>query len=255
MVAGDVAEIARAMNIQILSVVLLAGVFVLGACTDREAEAQARAQAQAEAAERDAGQAEADFEAAVASQNWALAKAQLDVIQMRWPQTQVAERVLARRDEVEGQVHAQRETERLARLWRYSTLAVEGGQQVSVAIDARAPVDTGAGSSRVQLIFRDHPDWGRSSYLVLDNGDFARACYRSCRVSVTVDDGAPQRMAANRPDTDEAIAMFIDDHRALWQAIDGATTLAVTFPVEAGDTLTAEFEVGGLDRARLPGWN
>jgi hypothetical protein len=61
-------------------------------------------------------------------------------------------------------------------------------------------------------------------------------------------------MAANRPDTDEAIAMFIDDERALWRMLDGAKMLSVEYPVKAGGTRTAVFEVGGLDRSKLPGW-
>jgi hypothetical protein len=87
----------------------------------------------------------------------------------------------------------------------------------------------------------------------MEAGDFD--CYGACRVAVTVDDAAPVRMAANRPDTDEAIAMFIDDERALWRMLDGAKTLSVAYPVKAGGTRTALFEVGGLDRGKLPAWN
>src|SRR5690554_6369287 len=104
-----------------------------------------------------------------------------------------------------------READRTARLWIYNVQEVNGGQQRSAQIYSKDAVETGDVSDRVQLIFRDHPDWGRSSYLVLAGGDFAKACYSACRVTVTVDDGEPRRMAANRPDTDEAIAMFIDD--------------------------------------------
>jgi hypothetical protein len=74
-------------------------------------------------------------------------------------------------------------------------------------------------------------------------------------VQVTVDDAAPKSMAANRPKTDEAIAMFIDDERALWRMTDGAEKLSIEFPVTAGGTRTAVFEVAGLDRTKLPGWD
>lgn len=243
------------MNARLLSAALLAAVLPLSACGDPEAEAQARAQAQAAANERAAEEAEAGFESAVAGENWPLAKAQADVLLARWPDTGAAERVRARFDEVKEKSDAIREADRTARLWSYNVQEVKGGQQRSAAIHSKDAVDTGAGSDRVQLVFRDHPDWGRSSYLVLQGGDFARPCYGSCRVTVTVDDGEPRRMAANRPDTDDAIAMFIDDNRALWRAIEGADMLAIEFPVEAGGTRTVEFEVGGLDRARLPGWD
>ena len=62
-------------------------------------------------------------------------------------------------------------------------------------------------------------------------------------------------MAASRPDTDEAIAMFIEDEAALWKLAGQATTLSVEFPVKAGGTRTAVFEVGGLEPSKLPDWN
>ena len=235
--------------------VVLAAAFALAACGDPEAEAQARAQAQAAAAEREASEAEAGFNNAVSDQNWALAKAHGDVLLARWPDTEAAARVREQFDSVKEKSDAIREADRTSRLWTYNVQEVKGGQQRSAQIHSRDPVDTGDTSDRVQLIFRDHPDWGRSSYLVLAGDDFARPCYRACRVTVTVDDGEPRRMAANRPDTDEAIAMFIDDHRALWRAIEGAKLLTIEFPIEGGDTRTAQFEVGGLDRARLHAWD
>lgn len=226
---------------------------LLAGCQDRAALAERQAQAQAAAAEIEAGQAEAAFESAHAAGNWPLAKAQGDVLRARFPQSQAAQRIAARHDEAVRKANAAREDARLAALWAYQSQAAAGGQQKSAAIYARDPVDVdGSGAKPVRLIFRDHPEWGRSSYLVLEAGDFR--CRPSCRVPVSTDDGEPQRMAANRPDTDEAIAMFIDDERALWRRIDGAKRLSIEFPVAAGGSRTAVFEVGGLDRAQLPGW-
>lgn len=231
---------------------MLAAAVALSACGDPEAEAQARAQAQAAVAEREASEAEAGFNTAVADENWSLAKAHADVLLARWPTTEAAARVEAQFDEVKDRADAIREADRTARLWTYNVQEVKGGQQRSAQIHSSAPAGIGGVSGQVQLIFRDHPDWGRSSYLVLPGGDFARACYRACRVTVSIDDGEPQRMAANRPDTDEAIAMFIDDNRALWRAIDGAKKVVIEFPVAPEGSRTVEFEVAGLDRARLP---
>ncbi|WP_129134926.1 hypothetical protein [Luteimonas sp. YGD11-2] len=237
-----------------LLVPVLLGAFALTACSDREAAAAAQAEARAAAAEQQAQEAEQGFGKAVAEENWALAKAQGDVLFMRWPDTEAAARVRERFDEVAAKAQAAREATRTAALWSYQSIAVKGGEQRSAAIDAREAVDTdGSGTGPVQLIFRDHPEWGRSSYLVLKAGDFD--CYRGCRVNVAIDGGEPRRMAASRPDTDEAIAMFIEDERALWRLLDGAETLSIEFPVKAGGTRTAEFEVGGLDRTRMPGWD
>jgi hypothetical protein len=102
-------------------------------------------------------------------------------------------------------------------------------------------------------VFRDHASWGRSSYLVLQAGDFD--CSPRCTVTVGVDDGEPMRMAARRPNTDDAIAMFINDAAALWEATAGATRITIEFPVRAGGTRTATFDVAGLDESKLPGWS
>jgi hypothetical protein len=61
-------------------------------------------------------------------------------------------------------------------------------------------------------------------------------------------------MAASRPKTDEAIAMFIEDEKALWRKVQKAKTVAITFPVKLGGTRTAVFETGGVDASQLPRW-
>ena len=237
-----------------LLVPVLLGAFALTACSDREAAAAAQAEARAAAAEQQAQEAEQGFRKAVAEENWALAKAQGDVLFMRWPDTEAAARVRERFDEVAAKAQAAREATRTAALWSYQSIAVKGGEQRSAAIDAREAVDTdGSGTGPVQLIFRDHPEWGRSSYLVLKAGDFD--CYRGCRVNVAIDGGEPRRMAASRPDTDEAIAMFIEDHKALWKLAKASKQLSIEFPTRHVGKKTAEFEVGGLDATKLPKWN
>ena len=229
---------------------------LLAAChgQDPQAEAQALAaqQAQQEAAASDAAKA---FDAAVTQQNWRLAKAQGDVLIAQYPQSQAAQRVRAQLDEVKAKAEAVRESERMAALWSYDQEPVTGGTQLSASIYSRDGVDTGGGAQPVRLIFRDHPSWGRSSYLVLAAGDFDKACYGHCKVMVTVDEQAPRAMAANRPDTDEAIAMFIDDHKALWKLAKNSKQLSIEFPTKAVGKRTAEFEVGGLDASKLPKWN
>jgi len=145
------------------------------------------------------------------------------------------------------------EAQRLAALWRYQEATVGGGRQVTAAILSTENVDTdGQGARPVQLVFRDHASWGRSSYLVLQAGDFD--CAPRCTVNVTVDDLAPENMAARRPNTDEAIAMFINDAQALWRLTAGAGRISIEFPVKAGGTRTTRFDVAGLDQSKMPGW-
>lgn len=234
----------------LLSLALLAG------CKDREAEAAAQAAALAQANEQAAAEAERAFEAAVADGNWSLAKAQGDILLAKWPTTEAAERVRPRHEEARAKGAAENEARRVAALWSYQSQAVDGGNQLSAAIYAREPLDVdGSGAKPVRLIFRDHPDWGRSSYLVLPGGDFAKACYRSCSVTVTIDDQPPEKMSANRPKTDEAIAMFIDDEKTLWRLTRDAERMRIEFPTRDVGDKVAEFEVAGLDRAKLPKWD
>ncbi|MCC6989498.1 MAG: hypothetical protein IT181_10900 [Acidobacteria bacterium] len=148
---------------------------------------------------------------------------------------------------------AQLEAQRVAALWRYQEATVGGGAQVTAAIYATDDVDAdGQGPKRVQLVFRDHVKWGRSGYLVLQAGDFA--CRPTCMVQVTADDGPPRTLAAWRPDTDEAIALFIRDTKAFWRITGDAARLRITFPVTAGGTREASFEVVSLDESKMPGW-
>ena len=148
---------------------------------------------------------------------------------------------------------ARLEAQRLLALWRYQDATVGGGAQKTAAIVTTVGVDTdGQGPKPVQLVFRDHKKWGRSSYLVLQAGDFA--CRPRCTVEVIVDDRAPERLAAWRPDTDEAIALFVRDFAKLWRLTGDAARLTILFPVKTGGTRTAAFEVVGLDESKMPGW-
>ena len=242
------------MNTRIIVCAMLLGVVAASGCRDRAADAAARAAAQAAVNEKAAKENADGFDAAVAKENWALAKAQADVLFARYPDTDAAERIRPRYDDVKAKAAAAREAMRVAALWSYGVETVKGGKQLSAAIYSKDDVDTdGSGARTVRLIFRDHPSWGKSSYLVLQAGDFD--CYGGCRVKVKVDDGAPKAMAALRPDTDEATAMFINDERALWRMVRKAKTVAIEFPVKAGGTRSAVFEVAGLDGAKLPGWD
>jgi len=160
----------------------------------------------------------------------------------------------AAKAQARAEAAAAMEAERLKDLWTYTDTPVGRGKQLAAQIRSTNDVDAdGQGGRSVLLVFRDHAEWGRSSYLVLTAGDFN--CSPRCMVSVVVDNKAPLSMAAHRPTTDAAIAMFIDDWRALWRATANAKQLSVEFPVRAGGTRAATFDVAGLDRSRLPGWD
>ena len=235
------------------SIALLAAAAALSACQPAPDPAIAAAAGVA-AGEKAADDAAAQFDAEFAKGNWLLARAHGDVLIAQHPSSQAAARIKANHALAKANAAQAGETQRTAALWAYQTEAVPAGKQLSAAIYARDNVDTdGSGAKQVRLIFRDHPDWGRSSYLTLEAGDFN--CYGGCKVMVKIDDAAPKAMAASRPKTDEAIAMFIEDERALWRLAKQAETLEIVFSVKAGGTRTAVFEVGGLDPVHLPKWN
>lgn len=232
---------------------LLAVTLALAACKPAE-DPKAAAAAKAATDEKAAEDMAKSFEAAVALNKWDVARAHGDVLTAQYPNSQAAARIKAQYEVAKVEAVKALETRRLAALWSYQTQPVlSGGEQRSAALYAKDHIDTdGGGPREVRLIFRDHPEWGRSSYLVLQAGDFD--CYGGCKVKLKVDDAAPKPVAASRPKTDEATAMFIEDERMLWRTVRGAKTIAIEFPVKAGGKRTAVFEVGGLDPGKLPKW-
>ena len=152
----------------------------------------------------------------------------------QYKDTAAAERIAAGFDEVKAKGDA-RDLRRMQALWQYNQIPVGNkGNQVSAQIYSKERVDVdGSGAKTVQLVFRDHPEWKRHAYLVLQAGDFR--CPQ-CTVKVTVDDGKPVSMAAWRPKTDEAIALFITDQKALWKLARKGRSISIEFPVKAGGT-------------------
>ncbi|WP_140726773.1 hypothetical protein [Pseudomonas sp. Hp2] len=235
-----------------LSVAVLS-LLLLSACTDREAQRQAQLAAEAERKEQAAAELAQRYDRAVQDRNWDMARSYGADLLQSYPGTEAARKVEPGYAEVKAKGDEAREQRRLQALWQYNQVAVKGGTQRSAMIDAKEPVDVdGSGAKRVQLVFRDHPQWKRHAYLVLQAGDFD--CYRGCKVQVAVDGGKPRALPAHRPDTDEAIAMFIDDDKALWKLARQAKALSITFPVKAGGTRTAVFETAGVDGTQMPGW-
>lgn len=232
------------------AIAMLAAAVLAAAGCNREQRLAEQAAAQAAAAEDAAKQAEGAFDAAVAEGNWQLAKAQGDVLLARYPTTEAAARVEPRLAEVAARAEAAREERRLAGLWLYQAQPAGKGEQRTALIQAKDAIEVGGVQTPVKLVFRDHPEWGRSSYLVMEAGDFD--CYGSCKVAVSLDGAAAKPMAAYRPDTDEAIAMFINDDRALWKLAQDAKTLEIEFPVKPDGARKVLFEVAALDPDRMP---
>jgi hypothetical protein len=246
----------RPTNARTAATFAVALALALSACGEKADPQAAEKEAAKIIAEREAiAESKAkEFDDAFARKDWKLARGYGDSLQMDYPNSAAAKRIQAQLDEARGHIRGEEDVRRMAALWAYQEQPMKGGAQVSAAIYSKQEVETDGGRKHpVRLIFRDHPEWGKSAYLVLEAGDFN--CYSGCKVQVKVDDGQATPMAATRPKTDEAIAMFIEDERALWRKAKGAKTLEITFPVKAGGTRTALFETGGVDAGKLPKWN
>lgn len=245
----------RPVRAALLGAILL----MASACTDREAQRQAQAAAEAQARERAAAKLQGEHDAAVAANNWELARVHGVALLSQYPGTAAADAIEPALAEITAKAEAAREQRRLAALWNYARVSAGKGEQRSAAIFSSEAVDTGgAAPATVQLVIRDHPEWKRSAYLVLQGGDFD--CYGGCRIKVGFDDAPAKSASAWRPKTDEAIALFIEDYRGLWKQMRQAQRLQVEFPVKggpvkAGGTRSAAFEVGGLDGSQMPGWD
>ncbi|WP_368865806.1 hypothetical protein [Stenotrophomonas maltophilia] len=237
-------------------ILLTACTLALAACSNPEEErkaqeaAAAAVQAQKEAKAEDVAR---QYDMAVAAQDWERARLHGAALLDEYKDTAAAERIAAGFDEVKAKGDAARDLRRMQALWQYNQIPVGNkGNQVSAQIYSKERVDVdGSGAKPVQLVFRDHPEWKRHAYLVLQAGDFR--CPQ-CTVKVTVDDGKPVSMAAWRPQTDEAIALFITDQKALWKLARKGKSISIEFPVKAGGTRTAVFETAGVDASRMPSW-
>ena len=235
-------------------ILLLCCVLALVACGDREAEQRAAVAAQAAANETAAAELATQYDSALTAQNWEMARIHGAALLAQYPQTQAATQVEQTFADTKTKAEEVREQNRLSSLWNYAQVTAGKGIQRSAMIYSKEPVDVdGAGPRTVQLVFRDHPEWKRSAYLVLQAGDFR--CPGGCKVKLVADGAAAKSMAAWRPDTDEAIAMFITDHKALWKLLRKTREVAIEFPVKGGGTRTAVFETGGLNAEHMPGWD
>ncbi len=243
------------MKRKLVCAALLASVLWLPACKREDPQAAVQAAAALQAKKDQAADAAAkQFDDAVTAQDWRMARNYGEILQVEYPTSAAAARIKPKLEEIKVNAEADQQKQRLAALWFYGDEPVKkGGRQLSAAIYSQEPVDTdGGGAHPVRLIFRDHPDWGRSAYLVLEAGDFD--CYKGCQLKVTVD-GKARTLPGSRPKTDEAIAMFIDDYKTLWKLAKTAKQLSIQFPTKAVGKRSADFEVGGLNPEKMPKWN
>ena len=141
------------------------------------------------------------------------------------------------------------EKRRLANLWDYQAIPVEGGgTQHTAAIYSKVvmPLEEGtpAPTPDARLILRRHPDWGDSVYLVLEMS--ALRCGPPCRLSIRFDDAPAREFAGEPADTGTGPALFIKDEAAFREALMQAQSLRIELPRSGALVPVFEFEVGGF---------
>jgi hypothetical protein len=235
---------------------LLLTMLQLGACSGGNpapSPAQTAATAQAATAAK-ADNALKLYEQMRASSSWDLATSLGDELLQKYPGTAAAEQVQKTLGEVRAKAAEQLETRRLARLWAYNAVPETGGTQYTAAIASKQALkntDARKKSKRIRLVLRQHPKWGQSVYLLLDDATFD--CHKGCAtLPVRFDDAPAQRMKATIPPTGEP-ALFIDDDKGFLARIQKVKTVAIDVTIKDDGEQTVVFEVGGFDPAKLPG--
>lgn len=197
-------------------------------------------------------EAQATKEAALYEQmraqgSWDIALTLGNEVTSKFAGTQAAAQVQQSIDEVRAKGAAQANQKRLARLWTYTATPEGGGTQYAAAIASKNAL---GGNAKVRLVLRQHPKWGQSVYLLLDDAKFD--CRKGCATLPVSFDSAPaQRMNATVPPTGEP-ALFIDDDKSFIARLQKSQTVAVTATIKDLGEKTMEFEVGGYDPAKLP---
>lgn len=225
---------------------LLACTFAIGCAQDADTEGEMSAADSARAAEMLAA-----FESASREKNWEVAEAQADTLRAEFPDSNFAAKLAPTLDAVRDQANQQRDARRLRELWDYQSVAKGRGWQRTATIFSRTPVaEEGelAIQPDAQLVLRDHPDWGRSSYLLFAQSKFE--CGPPCRTQISFDGGTVQSFAGKQADSGKGPALFIEDEARFIKHMSDAREVRIQLPKGSGSATLFVFEVSGFDAAR-----
>jgi hypothetical protein len=192
-----------------------------------------------------------DYQSARQQGNAEAAEAAADKLREKYPDSEAAGKLEATLPQVRAQAEVVREARRLQKLWDYQANAVGKGVQRSATIYSRVPdlgEDAPAPTPDAQLVLRDHPDWGRSVYLLLADAKFQ--CGKPCTLQLAFDDAPLETWKGKQADSGHGPALFIEDEARFVKALPGAKTLKIVLPKAGSHLGTLVFEVGGYDPAR-----
>jgi hypothetical protein len=192
-----------------------------------------------------------EYQAARGAGNPQAAEAAADKLREKFPDSAAAHELDTTLDEVRKAAEAQREAARLRKLWDYQDNAVGKGVQHTATIFSKVPdlgEDAPAPAPDAQLVLRDHPEWGRSVYLLLAQNKFS--CGKPCTLQLSFDDAPLETWPGKQADSGHGPALFIEDEPRFMQALPAAKKLKVVLPKNSGSLNALSFEVGGFDLAR-----
>lgn len=225
---------------------ILACTLAIGCAQQADTEGELSAADSARAAEMLAA-----FESASTEKNWEVAEAHADSLRGAFPGSNFAEKLVPTLDAVRDKANQQRDARRLRDLWDYQAVAKGKGWQRTATLYSRTPVvEEGelAIQPDAQLVLRDHPDWGRSSYLLFAQSKFE--CGPPCRMDISFDGGAAQSLPGKQADSGKGPALFINDEARLIKQLSDAREVRIQLPKGSGSASSLVFEVSGFDAAR-----
>ena len=226
--------------------IVLACTLAVGCGPDADSEGELSVDEQARAAELLAA-----FQSASKQKNWEVAQVHAETLRAAFPSSEFAAKLAPTLDAVRAQANQQRDVRRLRSLWDYQAVAKGEGVQRTATIYSRTPVvEEGELTIQAdaQLVLRDHPAWGRSSYLLFAQSKFR--CSSPCRMDIGVDGGAVQSFAGKQADSGKGPALFIEDEARFIELLSDAREVRIQLPKGSGSASSLVFEVSGFDAAR-----
>ena len=193
----------------------------------------------------------ASYQSARRDSNWEVAEAHADTLHAAFPSSEFAAKLAPTLDAVREQANQRRDERRLRELWDYQAVPKGKGTQRTATIYSRTPVvEEGelAIQPDAQLVLRDHPEWGRSAYLLFAQSKFE--CGPPCRMDISFDGGAAQSFAGKQADSGKGPALFIEDEARFIRQLSDAREVRIQLPKGSGSASSLVFEVSGFDAGR-----
>ncbi|MFT3790787.1 MAG: hypothetical protein QM741_06865 [Rudaea sp.] len=249
------------MSERFFAITVLGGALALAACSSGSNPPGAPAPAPAQNAATVKANAEAQADKGLKAYEQARANGSLDIAAQigaetaaKYPDSAAAAKVRETLADVTAQAKQESEKRRLAGLWAYTVASVKGGTQYAASIENNPPLVppglTGGDAKHAHLILRQHPEWGQTVYLMLDNDKFN--CKSGCKTLPVSFDGEPAKQwKATIPPTGEP-ALFIDDDKAFIARVLKTKKVAIDVNLVGDGRKTLVFETGGLDLSHLP---